>query len=120
MDERRKFVRIDVCIEIDYEVLPMVSGRAESKNIAEGGLCFLTERKLENNTVLLLKFNLSDAEKTHIECTGRVIWQKIDDTGYLTGIEFLGGDFSNQFKIQKFVFDYVKQMEKYCSEASKS
>lgn len=114
MEEKRKFVRIDLCIEVSYEILPMFIGKAESKNIGGGGLCFLTKNVLESNTALLLKFNLPDAENTHIECTGKVIWQKITDDGYLTGIEFLkGDDFFKQLKIQKFVSDYFKQVEKY-------
>ena len=112
MEERRKFIRLDLCIEISYEVLPMDLGKAESKNISEGGLCFLTDKILKNNTALLLKFNLLCPEKTHIECTGRVMWQKIDDKGYLTGVEFLSSDISNQLIIQKFVSDYLRRTEK--------
>lgn len=121
MEEKRKFVRIDLCIEVTYEILPMFIGKGEGKNLSEGGLCFLTEKVLENNTALLLKFNLPDSENTHIECTGRVIWQKIGDTGYLTGIEFLkSGDFFKQLKIQRFVSDYFKDVEKYCDVEEKS
>lgn len=116
MEDRRKFVRIDLCIEVSFEVLPMVLGKGESVNLSGGGLCFTTEKELVNNAVLLLKFNLPDAEKTHIECTGKVIWQKISDQGYLTGIEFLKeSDFFKQLKIQKFVADYFRQVEQYCA-----
>ena len=114
MKERRRYVRIDLCTQIEYEILPMHSPlKAESKNISAGGLCLLTDREIPPGTILRLKFYLPDREKTYVESLGRVVWQKKENEGYLTGIEFKNINPQLELKLNMFVLNFLKEMRNY-------
>lgn len=113
MEEKRKYIRIDLCIEVAYEILPMHQGifSAKSKNISEGGMCFLTYSIIPSGSILRLKFCIPDEARTIIECLARVIWQKEIDKGFLTGIEFRDKDINLQMKLGVFVLKFLKKIE---------
>ncbi len=115
MQDHRKFLRVDICTEVEYQILPLNSVfKSRTKNISRNGLCFLTKDELKVGTLLLLKFYLPDKEKTQIECVGRVIWQKkADNTGYFTGVEFRDLDVEKELKILLFILQYLKEIEEY-------
>ncbi len=115
MEERRRYVRIDLCIEVEYKVLreEKVSGGAKSKNISEGGMCFLARDKLKKNTLLALKFHLPDRKISVIDCKGKVIWQSKEGEGYLTGIEFIDLDTNSRFLIKTFVSRFMSELLDY-------
>lgn len=113
MEEKRKYLRIDLCIEVAYEVMPMHQGifPGECKNISEGGMCILTYGIIPTGSVLRLKFGIPDEARTIIECLARVIWQKDIDKGFLTGIEFRDKDIRLQMKLGVFVLNFLKEIE---------
>ena len=114
MKERRRYVRIDLCTQVEYEILPMQSPlKAETKNISAGGLCLLVDEEIQPGAVLHLKFYLPDKEKTCVESLGRVVWQKKDDRGYLTGIEFKNISPHLELKLSMFVLNFLKEIENY-------
>ncbi len=114
MEERRRYVRIDLCTQVEYEILPMQSPfKAESKNISAGGLCLLADREISPGTILRLKFYLPDKEKTYVESLGRVVWQKKENGGYLTGIEFKNISPHLELRLNMFVLNFLKEMEDY-------
>lgn len=121
MKERRRYVRIDLCTQVEYEILPMQSPlKAESKNISAGGLCLLADREMPPGTILHLKFYLPDKEKTYVESLGRVVWQKKENEGYLTGIEFKNISPHLELRLNMFVLNFLKEMEGYFESSQES
>lgn len=115
MRERRKYVRIDLCTQVEYEILPMQIShpRGETRNISAGGLCLLVDKKMSPDTILHLKFHLPDKDKTYVESLGRVVWQKKVDEGYLTGIEFKNISPHLELKLSIFVLNFLKEIKEY-------
>ena len=115
MGEKRKFIRIDVCTEVEYTILPMHDRvlRSESKNISQGGVCILAKEEISKGTFLHLRFHIPDSKRTFIECLGEVVWQKRTDNSYLTGIEFRDLDVTKELKIDMFVLRFLKEVKEY-------
>ncbi len=115
MKERRRYVRIDLCIEVEYKVLSeeRAPGGTKSKNISEGGMCFLARDKIKKGALLALKFHLPDRKRSVIDCKGRVIWQSKEGEGYLTGIEFIDLDTNSRLLIKTFVSRFMSELLDY-------
>lgn len=113
MEEKRKTVRIDLCMGVTYEILPMCQGifPATTRNISEGGMCFLAKNEICSESILRLRFCLPDEAHTCMECLARVVWQKQVDGGYLVGIEFRDKDLKIQIKIGVFALRFNKEIE---------
>jgi len=121
MKERRRYVRIDLCTQVEYEILPMqLPLKAETKDISAGGLCLLVDREMQPGTILHLKFYLPDKEKTYVESLGRVVWQRKKNGGYLTGIEFKNISPYLELKLNMFVLSFLKEMEDYLEFSQKN
>lgn len=122
MEERRRTVRIDLCMDVAYEILPMCQGvfPAMAKNISEGGMCFLSKNEIVPASILRLRFSLPDEAHTSMECLARVIWEKKVDSGYLVGIEFRDKDLKIQVKIGVFVLKFDKELEDLRSNINQS
>ncbi len=115
MEEKRKFIRADICTEVDYQILPIQADffKGNSRNISKKGICFLAREEMKIGTLLLLKFHLPDKEKTYIECIGKVIWQKKADGGFFIGVEFRDLDASKELKIAMFILQYLREIKEY-------
>jgi c-di-GMP-binding flagellar brake protein YcgR len=114
MEERRKYLRLDLCTEVEYEILPMhISFLGETKNISAGGMCFLADREFKLDSALRLRFFLPDRERTFIESLARVVWQKKTDRGFLTGIEFRNLSPHLELRLNIFVLNFLKEVESY-------
>jgi len=115
MRERRRYVRVDLCTQVEYEILPMQMSpsQGETKNISAGGLCLLADKKMSPDTILHLKFYLPDKDKTYVETLGRVVWQKKVEEGYLTGIEFKNINPHLELKLSMFVLNFLKEIKEY-------
>ncbi len=113
MRERRRYVRIDLCAQVEYEVLPMQMppSQGETKNISAGGLCLLANEEMPTGTILHLKFYLPDKDKTYVESLGRVVWQEKVDEGYFTGIEFKNISSHLELKLSMFVLNFLKEIK---------
>jgi len=115
MQERRRYVRIDLCIEVSYKLLSQNKQvcKSDTKNVSAGGMCFLASDKLNAGTILELTFRLPDKDKEKIDCKAKVIWQLKQDNGYLTGIEFIDLDLNKQMLIKTFVSKFISELTKY-------
>lgn len=113
MEEKRRTVRIDLCMDVTYEILPMCQGMfpCMARNISEGGMCFLSRNEVVIASIIRLRFILPDEARTRMECLARIVWQKKVDTGYLVGIEFRDQDLKIQIKIGVFVLKFNKELE---------
>lgn len=115
MEEKRRFLRVDLCAEVMYSVLPMQAplGRSESRDIGEGGICFLMDERVDVGTVLHLKIRLPDVNRTYIETLAKVVWQKEEGDKYLTGVEFRESDSFKQINVSAFIMKFIKDLESY-------
>lgn len=74
MEERRKFVRLDTRLDVDYVVLP--SGtvkRALTKDVGGGGICLFLDRVAHPGTQLQVAIRLPGREQP-VHFTGEVVW----------------------------------------------
>jgi len=115
MQERRKHVRIDLCIEVNYKLASQGRDVLESstKNVGTGGMCFLAMDKFNVGVILALTFRLPDKKKEKIDCKARVAWQLKEDDGYLTGIEFIDLGLNKQLLIRTFVSKFISELTNY-------
>ena len=76
MEERRRFVRLDTRLEVEYSVLPSGSPRATvSKDISGGGICLFADRMLPVATKLQIAMRLPGRESP-VHFTGEVMWSE--------------------------------------------
>ena len=111
MEERRKFVRLNIDVEVKWE---KISGAPldninVTKNISGGGICLIVYEELRVGEELSLEIKLPTKEL--IAAKGKVLWisefQIISEEckkRYDTGIEFLDICNEDREKIEKFVF----------------
>ena len=74
MEERRRFVRLDTRLEVDYQIAP--SGDAQvvvTKDISAGGICFFADRVLKPGTRLTMRLMLPGRAQP-IQCTAEAVW----------------------------------------------
>ena len=119
MRERRKYVRIDLCVDVGYKLVseskqPFVSN---TKNISEGGMCFLANDKFKAGDVLNLTFRLPNdngaKDKREINCQAEVAWQLKGNNGYLTGIKFIDLDLDKRVLIETFISKFISSLTKH-------
>ena len=74
MQERRRYVRIDLCIEVNYKLASQSRqvSKSNTKNVSAGGMCFLAGDKFNIGTVLDLTFRLPDKDREKIDCKAKV------------------------------------------------
>lgn len=88
--ERRASKRIELITDVTYSVVMSSYQTGLIKDISEGGLCLLLIHQLPEGTVLNVEFNLQGGEQPeHIKALVRVIWQKLQEGKFLTGVKFL-------------------------------
>ena len=76
MEERRRFVRLDTRLEMEYTVLPTGSPRTTvSKDISVGGVCLFADRMLPIGTKLQVAMRLPGREQP-AHFTGEVMWSE--------------------------------------------
>lgn len=116
MEERRRFVRLNVLTDIVYNKQFYNASRklSISKDISKGGICIIAYEELKESDILDLKILLPD-NNAHIVATGRVVWTKefiIESAEklhrYDVGIEFMEISEEDREKINKYVFTHLK------------
>ena len=76
MEERRRFVRLDTRLEVEYTVLPTGSPRVTvSKDISGGGICLFADRVLPVGTKLQIAMRLPGREQP-AHFTAEVMWSE--------------------------------------------
>ncbi|MFC1704473.1 PilZ domain-containing protein [Candidatus Omnitrophota bacterium] len=117
-DERRKFVRLNAAVDVQYTVLKRDSAaqkKVQSRNISAGGICIIAYEEIPIGTTLALTIYFPN-EAFPIMCKGKVAWAKpfklADeekeryDIG--VGIEFFEINEEDRKKIHSGVFKYKK------------
>ena len=97
MEERRRFVRLDTRLEVEYTVLPTGSPRVTvSKDIGGGGICLFADRVLPVGTKLQIAMRLPGRDQP-AQFTGEVMWSEPyevigraqRETGVEVGVQFV-------------------------------
>jgi len=111
MKERRRFIRLNSAISVNYKKLDSAAQEEEifSRNISEGGICLIVGDRLNEGD--LLKLNISiPRHRTIINVNGRVVWIReipvAAESGKKTfraGIEFVGIDRQAARQIEEYV-----------------
>jgi c-di-GMP-binding flagellar brake protein YcgR len=117
MAERRKYIRLDSSINVDYRVIGRqhVEDKTLCKNISAGGVRIHLKERVPAHTQLDIKFVLPNDSK-QISVVGEVVWQTDKDAkgDFDTGIKYVQID---SFDMQK-ITDYVLRcLGKKLSEA---
>jgi c-di-GMP-binding flagellar brake protein YcgR len=112
MKERRKHKRIDITIDVEYNMSRQQSWfEAGTRNICCMGICLITPTLLSPGSVLHLRFKLPDTSRK-IEVTGEVIWEDyvLEKNYYITGIQFTEIKQSDIELITKFINNATFEM----------
>ncbi len=93
MEEKRRFVRIEDSLVVDYRVIypPDGGGGSISKNISEDGICLSASHTLQKSVVIELGIRVP-GYSTFIEATAEVVWvkrQNDEKFPYLVGLRFI-------------------------------
>ena len=88
--DKRKTERLLSLIKIFYKVPPADEwlGPFSIQNISGDGLGFVTAKKLEKDSVLLLKLFFPEEHQEPIMITATVCWVMIGQGGYWLGVKF--------------------------------
>ncbi|MBU2541389.1 MAG: PilZ domain-containing protein [Candidatus Omnitrophica bacterium] len=112
MQERRKFIRLDTRVRVEYDIIESRGDRTGSftKNLSQGGICLFLDSLIQKDTLLKLKLFLPEQSEP-IETTGKIVWIDMFKVGgkdaqeeYEAGIEFRDIAKEDQEKISKYVF----------------
>lgn len=116
MENRRKFVRLNMLADVFYKKRSFLRMKKLSavKNISKGGICLIAYEDLKKGDLLDLKIYLSD-DKRSITGIGRVAWTKEFVIGDVfkgkrldVGVEFIKINDTDLNKIDKYVFGHVQ------------
>ncbi len=114
MEEKRKFIRLDVNVGVKWKKIKEASLTADiAKNISEGGICLIANEKVAIGDLLDLEIELPTGKK--ITSKGKVAWVnefeiiigKMQMKRYDVGAEFLGISDEDREEIEKFIFTFL-------------
>lgn len=111
IEERRKFIRLNINVEIKYAVVSDKSAErtAQTRDIGAGGICILADEPLKKGDVLDINFLLPEVPP-NVHAKGRVAWIKPfsiaseQNIRYDTGIEFIDITDEDRKRVNKYVF----------------
>ena len=76
MEERRRFVRLDTRLDVNFTVLPTTQVQQTlTKDIGGGGICFFADRELKPGDRLQVSMKLPDRERP-VNFTAEVVWSE--------------------------------------------
>ena len=97
-EENRKYPRIplDVRVNCDFNAI------AHTKDISEGGICLITDVKLDEDNFIQLDFILPE-QSEEIRAYGKVMWsRKATKNLFENGVNFWEIQDTDKVKIQDF------------------
>ncbi|MDP2905821.1 MAG: ATP-binding protein [Candidatus Omnitrophota bacterium] len=104
--QKRYFARFAYRLDFQIITAENKTEAASTLDISEGGLCFVTNRRLETNANLRVKLNLPEQESPLPVITGRVAWIKETESSehkYKIGLEFIHLSRENHQAISKLI-----------------
>ena len=77
MQERRRYVRLNIALEVIYSILGKEDNRYKSitKNISAGGVRFNTEKEAPKGAAFLLEIKIPNATEV-IPIKAKIVWAK--------------------------------------------
>jgi len=114
MEERRKFPRLDLSVDVNWEKIPTKSKKrlAKSKNISQGGIRLIADNAIKIGDSLDLQIKLPTNQT--ISSVGRVAWvNEFEVIGgkyekrYDTGIEFTKIKKKDVEELKNFMFSFL-------------
>ena len=114
VEERRKFVRLNINVEINYTVITHPPHKqfvvpTKSRNVGAGGICLLADLPLKAGDLLKLEIFLPE-DPPSIHAIGKVAWVKPfavaneNNLRYDAGVEFTEILEADRKKVNKYVF----------------
>jgi len=112
-NERRKFPRLSVAVDIQYKALPeaIAYGTGATANISAVGICLILYEELKPGSVLELNIYLPD-DQPIIKGKGRIVWIKPFNVArdqkerFDAGVEFIDINESDRKRINNYVFSF--------------
>ncbi|TVR70507.1 MAG: PilZ domain-containing protein [Spirochaetaceae bacterium] len=100
-EDKRRYPRRSLDVKVNYDF----RAYAHAKDISYGGICLITDRKLEENKMFTLQFFLpGDAEPMALH--GKIAWiRSVGEHHYENGISFWRVD----EETEKRLVEYLKQ-----------
>jgi len=120
MRERRRFVRLDINVKVRWKRIEQINKEENevTKNISGGGICLITEEKLNEGDTLYLEIELPSGEL--IYARGRVVWvNEYEIIGveakkkYDVGIEFIEIKEEDREEIGRYIFTLLHEKNRY-------
>lgn len=118
MKERRRFVRVDVRVNVWWRKIPdkVARGQATNKDISEQGIWLIVDEEFQIGDKLQLEMELPT--KKIIKCLGEVVWVEpfmivgySEITKYNAGIEFINITADDRKDLQKFIYNNLFREE---------
>jgi len=119
MEEKRKFVRLNVNVEVRWRKLQEDASMIVGKNsdISANGICLLVEERFEPQDKLQLELELPNQKI--VKSVGNVVWVNqfgivgSQDQRYSMGIEFIEISDEDKQELEKFVFSSLPKSKYY-------
>lgn len=116
MDERRKFIRLAINVNVEWKKLDTQDNENKSqsisKNLSEDGVCLIIYDHVEPGDILSLDVGLPTGKV--INAQGKVVWvnefKVIGDKvqkKYDVGVEFIDMNKEDRAEIDQFVFKLI-------------
>lgn len=118
MEERRKYVRLDASIKVEYKVLKDAKAKREviSKNISGGGVCFSVKEGLKSKTILEMEIGIPDGAEP-ICAKGEVVWlqglpisQEARRKYFEVGVKFIRIASLDRDRILNYVYNQIHRL----------
>ena len=101
--ERRKFIRLDITIDIKYKILKIgKKGEAVSKNISGEGIRLSVDEEIPPASILLLEMKIPIYPESII-AKGIVVWSKKTEIG----VKFIKINPIDKTRIFKYVYEHI-------------
>jgi c-di-GMP-binding flagellar brake protein YcgR len=116
IEERRKFPRLNMAVDIEYSFLQKDSSlmmEVQSKNISSGGICLIVYEEVKVGDSLDLVINLPEGElpirvKGVVKWIGEFILSAGNRNSWDVGVEFIGINEAEREKLSRYVFRFLK------------
>lgn len=86
VNERRRHERKPLETKIKFTILLPYCAVGSTKDISDGGMCFVVDKELNKGFILRLEMELSEGKVNQL---AKVMWQRKAGDKFLTGVKFL-------------------------------
>lgn len=114
MQEKRKFVRIDWPVVVQYRTLeePFTEDQIVGKDVSEGGISFIVYERLTKETMLDMQIQ-TPFDSLPIFAKGKVVWIRNvggeHEKSFEIGIEFTEIDSRDQKRLKVYIENEIRQ-----------